>query len=198
MQAGPEDLAGIIVQRRAQIDDDVRRLSPKCVAVHADAGAGGKFGAHAVIVQHDRVIAGAGGLAGVIEGRAIPGMPDRRVAGIHLHVIARDGHYQHVTEIGMARPGEVRVAEPLDGRVFVAIAGGVSVALADLATGIRVGAELHHAERRRGTGEGMTLSARADERSRRGQGIATGRLSEGCRCDEHTARGEEESAHIPR
>src|SRR5690606_29769548 len=68
----PLHLAGVVVHRGAQVDQHVRRLVLlEGVAVHAHARAGGEFGAHAVVVQGDGVVAGFGALAVVREARGV-------------------------------------------------------------------------------------------------------------------------------
>ena len=47
-------------------------------------------------------------------------------AGMQLHV-AREGHYQNVAHVGVARAAEMGMTEPYDGLVAVLIAGAVVV-----------------------------------------------------------------------
>ena len=62
----------------------------------------------------------------------------------------------------MAGARKMGVAKSLYGRVFVAVAGRMPVAGADLAPGIRVRGELDHAERGRGSGKGVPFPGGAD------------------------------------
>src|SRR3546814_15002418 len=64
----------------------------------------------------------------------------------------------------MPRAREVRVAEPLDRRVVVAIARRVIVTIADRARRVGIGAELHHSQRRDRAAPGVPLAAGADDR----------------------------------
>lgn len=75
------------------------------------------------------------------------------------HDFARGGMEQDVGQVGTPRTAEVRMRKTVDGRIVVMVSGaGVPV------PGTRVGAELHHAERRRCARVGMPVVARADER----------------------------------
>ncbi len=136
------------------------------IAVDADARAGGEFSAHAGIAQRDRIIAGMRDLALVIEARAIAVARRLRVAGFERNrgIVADRGHDEEIAQITMPGTREMGVAKTLNGRVFVAVAGGVAVARADDAAGIGVGRELDHAERRHGAGIGVSFPAGADER----------------------------------
>jgi hypothetical protein len=140
------------------------RAGAEGVAVDADPRPRRHLRADLRIVERHGVIAGMRDFRRVREPRAIAGTRSGGIAWIERDGGARYRHHQHVAEIGMACPRKMRVAEALDGRIVVAIARRMAVAFADLATRVGVGAELHHAERRAGTGEGMPLPARADER----------------------------------
>jgi len=96
-------------------------------------------------------------------------MVEMRAIGLAVerNALARNRHDQEIAEIRMARARKMRVAEPLDRPVFVAVAGGPFVAFADDAGGVGVGAQLHHAEGRDRAGKGMTFAASADERIHR-------------------------------
>jgi len=106
--------------------------------MHADTGAGGELGTDAGIGERDRIIARTRDLAAVVEARPIARTGLGGVAGIEPHRIAGLRHHQHVAEVGMAGAREVRVAEALDRRILVAVAGSMAVAGADLAAGVRV------------------------------------------------------------
>src|SRR5690349_16889406 len=98
----------------------------------------------------------------------------RRVrAGIKWNCGRRtdDRHEQKVAEIAMPGARKMRVAETVNPRVGIAIARRPLVAVADLAAGICVRAELHHPERSNRAGKGMPLAARPDERIDRGIGL---------------------------
>lgn len=135
--------------------------------MHADPRAGGEFGAHAGIVQGDRVVAGLGALAGMAETRGVTAVGHARIAAFDLR-FAGHRHQQHIAEVGMAGAREMRMREADDGGVRMAVAGSPSVGiLAQLDA--RVRAELDHAERHRRTGKGMALATGADEGIDRGE-----------------------------
>ena len=138
----PEDLARIIVERAAQIDDQMRRLARgKGVAMHADARARGELRADAGIGERDRIIAGLRDFGRMGEARAIARAGRLRIAGFERHrrIVADRRHDEEIAEIAMAGAREMGVAEPLDRRVLVAIAGGMAVAGADDAAGVGIG-----------------------------------------------------------
>jgi len=73
----------------------------------------------------------------------------------------------------MPGAGEVRVREADDAVVVVAVAGGPAIRfVARLDPGVR--AELDHAERHHGAGEGVAFAAGADEGIDGGDGIRVG------------------------
>src|SRR3546814_18568365 len=60
VQPRPEDLARIIIERRAEVEEEMRVLARReAVAVDADARARGEFGADAAVSQRHGIIAGA-------------------------------------------------------------------------------------------------------------------------------------------
>ncbi len=160
----PQDLARVVVDAGAQVDDQMRRLAGReGIAMDADARAGGQLGAHAAVGQSDRIITGLGGFGLVVIGRAIAGMRHLGIARLGRYGVAGDRHDQDIAQVGMAGAGEMGVREAHDGRVFVAIARGDAIALLERAN-IAVGTELHHAERGGCAGIGVTTTTGADHR----------------------------------
>ena len=162
----PQDLAGIIVERAAQVEQQMHRLRPGggTIAGDTDPRPCGEFGADAAILQGDRIIARPRNLRRMVVARSIarPGLAG--VARLERNRVACHGHHQHIAEIRMPGARKVRQRKALDRRVLVPIAGGMAVAGAQDAGGVRVGRKLHHAERRDRTGKGMAFAAGADHR----------------------------------
>ena len=74
------------------------------------------------------------------------------------HKIFRKRHKPEISIVGATRAAEVGGAEAEDG-----VVGGVVARAAVPVVHAGVGAELHHAERHRGTREGMAVATCADE-----------------------------------
>src|SRR3546814_6714064 len=118
----------------------------EAVAVDADARARGEFGADAAVSQRHGIIAGARLLGLMVEPLAIARTGFGGIARIELDAI--DGtdlrHDENVAEVRMAGAREVRVTEPLDRRIVVAVTRGMIVAVANLAGRVGVGRQLDH------------------------------------------------------
>src|SRR3546814_9312960 len=112
-----------------------------------------------------RIIAGARLLGLMVEPLAIARTGFGGIARIELDAI--DGtdlrHDQDVAEVRMAGAREMRVTEPLDRRIGVAVTRGMIVAVSNLAGRVGVGRQLDHAERRGRAGQGMAFGARSEE-----------------------------------
>src|SRR3546814_2989406 len=92
MQPRPEDLARIIIERRAEVEQQMRVLARgEAVTVDADARARGEFGADAAVGQRHRIIAGARLLGLMVEPLAI--------ARTGLGGIARIRSEEHTSEL---------------------------------------------------------------------------------------------------
>ncbi|MNV25616.1 hypothetical protein D3C71_1167180 [compost metagenome] len=198
-QARPHDLAGVIVEAGAQVQQHARRLVGRIgIAVHADTGAGGQLGAHLGIIQGDRVVARFGALASVAEARGVAAARLVRVATLQAGIGAHR-HQQHVAQVGMAAAGEMRVREADDAAVVMAVAGRPAIGLVTrLDAGVR--AELDHAERHRGAGIGVPFPARTDERidGRIGTFSRTRRRSAGSPGRQHCSNREPPPPQRPR
>ena len=107
--------------------------------MHADARPGGEFGAHPAVAQGHRIIAGPGDLAVVVKPRAIAGTGLSGITRIKRHVGPGLWHDQNIAKVRMARARKMGVAEPLNGRIFIAIPGGMPIAGPDLARRIGIG-----------------------------------------------------------
>lgn len=162
-QPRPLHLAGVVVQAGAQVDEHMRRRAfRELIAMHAHARAGGEFGADVAVFQGHCVIAGLRLFAGVVELR---GIAAARLAGVPAFELDVAGlrHQQDVAQIRMPGTGKMRVREPDDGGVAMPIASRPAVGvLARL--DLRIRAQLHHAERHRGTWIGMAFATGANER----------------------------------
>ncbi len=179
VEARPEDLAGIVIERRAEIEEQMCLLARgEAVAMDADARPRGEFGADAGISKGHGIIAGARPFGVVAEALAIARAGLFGIAGIQLH-LSNLRHDEDVAEVRMARARKMRVAETLDRRVVVAVARGMIVAVADLARRVGVGRQLDHAEGRRRAGEGVAFGAGADHRIDEGERIGRRLLGEG-------------------
>ena len=139
-----------------QVNDYHRLLSAKTfvgVSVHSGTRPCGQFGKHIPTVQVDGIVTGRRFLIVMREMRLVQ-FPVQRV-----RVIGGDGHQEHVSVIQHSGSAQVSVAEADDGVVGIMIAGA---ALPGVHPGI--GAELHHAERSRGSGKSMAGKIRSDHR----------------------------------
>ena len=112
---------------------------------------------------------------GVRETRAIARLGLLRIARLQRNVVAADRHQEHIAKIAVARAGKMRMREAENRRVFVAISGRPLIALLE-GPNLRVGRQLHHAERRGRTRKRMSLRASTDQRVDQLEGI--GRLGE--------------------
>ena len=164
--AHARELGGPLLPQGAQIDALVRNRvheihdhAPRAVAVeriavHARTGCGSQLDRQPLVGQFDRVVAARGRLPVVREGVGL-----LQEGAVAHHLLAGGGMEEDVGQVGTSRTAQVGMRESVDGPVVVVVAGaGIPVARP------RVGAELHHAERRGGTGKGMSVEARADER----------------------------------
>ncbi len=162
-QPRPLHLARVVVQAGAQVDQHMRRRAfREPIAMHAHTRAGSEFGADVAVVQGHGVIAGLRLFAGVVELR---GIAAARLAGIPAFEfdVASLRHQQDVAQIRMPGTGKMRVREPDDGGVAMPVAGRPAIGvLARL--DLRIRAQLHHAERHRGTRIGMAFATGANER----------------------------------
>ena len=142
------------------------RIRPvdEAVPVDPDAGTRGQFGAHLLVDQAHRIIAGMRHFAVMVEARPIPRPRLFGIARLQRHGLARHRHDQEIAQVRMPRTREMGVAEPLDRRVLVPIARGVRIAGTDDAGRVGIGTQLHHPERRGCAGESMPLPARPDHR----------------------------------
>src|SRR5215470_1176339 len=170
-QSRPEDLAGIVVDRRAQIHQNVSGpIRWERVPMDTDARGGGEFGADTIVVEDYSVIAGLGNLCAVTKTGAVAGTRLVSIAGVELDV-AGNGLYQKVAKIGMTGAGKMSVRKTQDGGVFEAIARGPLVALFERKN-LRVGTELDHAEGNGGARKRVAVGASADERIHRVEGTS--------------------------
>jgi len=190
LQVRPQHLAGVVVDAGAQIEQQVRRLAGReGVAMPAHAAAGGEFGAHAIVAERDGVVARLLDLGVVTEARAVAAAGHLLVAWIELHVTG-DRHDQHVAHVRMPGAGEVRVGKTHDGGIVVLITRRPFVGVFEIRHR-RIGRELDHAERHRGTGKQVAIASRSDAWIDFG-GVRIARLGYGSdaqRChDEHTER----------
>ena len=161
--ARPEHLAGIVVDGVAQVDQHVRGLiRGKGVAVQRHARRRRQFRPHSGVGERHRIVAGVRDLGGVAVARAVAGAGPVRLAHLQVHG-ARDRHQRHVAQVRVPGAGEMRLAEALDRRIAEAVAGGVGVALVEVADP-GVGARLHHAEGDHRTGKGVPVRPGSDER----------------------------------
>ena len=117
---------------------------------------------HRRTVQIDGVEARRSSLEIVREMRGV-GVAVESLRSVILH-----RHHEHVAEVIAARTVEVRVAEAVDERIGVVVAGA---AVPVAAARTRVGAELHHTERPDRTRESVPGEVRSDHRRHVRSGI---------------------------
>src|ERR1700753_2603786 len=111
--------------------------------MHADTIGGSQLRGHGRVFQIHAVIARFRSLSGVRKTRAISRLGFLWISGFQGNILTADRHEKYVAEIAMSRAGEVRMREPEDGRVLVAISGCPLVALFKWPD-LRIGRELHH------------------------------------------------------
>src|SRR3546814_1570774 len=112
MQPRPEDLARIIIERRAEVEQQMRVLARgEAVTVDADARARGEFGADAAVGQRHRLIAGARLLGLMVEPLAIARTGLGGIARIALDAIhgTAPPHAEDAAAVRMGRAPELRV-----------------------------------------------------------------------------------------
>ena len=126
-----------------------------------------QLGVNSVIEQIHCVVTGLSPFLLVAEAGSIARSGLLDVTGFELH-IARDWLEQNVAEIGVPASREVCVREPKNRGVFVAISGSPLVTLFERAN-LRVGRQLHHAERYCCTRKRMAVRPGPDERVHQGQ-----------------------------
>src|SRR3546814_5058409 len=157
------------------------RPLPEPIAVQPAAFGDREFGEHAGL-ELDAIIAGLGMFVRITLAKALAGLFDR--SGFELQFAPRR-HHEDVEHVADAGAREMRMAEPHDRAIFLVIArAGVP------AMGVRIGAQLRHAERQRRAGKGMAVAAGADEEI----GLADGKraaLAHGAR-----ARSEEPTSEL--
>ena len=104
----------------------------------------------------------------MLEARAIACIGLGLCARVEMDV-ARDGQHHDVAQVGVACAAEVGVAEAHDGAVLVLVAGAVFIharlvlAVDVVRDSVGVGAELHDAEGRAGSWEGVAHAVGADD-----------------------------------
>ena len=165
----PEGLAVVVVDAVVEVQHNVAVRLGEGVAVHANALGSSEFRLDAAVRQGDFVVARAGGFGAVAEALAVSSVRILRSAGDQLH-IALAGHYEDVSEVGVAGAAEVGVAEAYYGAVVVLVAGAVFIGarlvfpLDVVGDHVGVRAELHAPEGNAGPGEGVPHAGGADER----------------------------------
>ncbi|MNM93889.1 hypothetical protein D3C81_1062770 [compost metagenome] len=181
--ARPQDLARVVIHAGAQVQHHMRRLAGReSVAMHANTRARGEFGADVGVIQRDGVIAGLRTLGGMAETRGVTAQRLIRIAALQLQ-LAGGRHQQQVAQVRMTGAGKVRMREPDDGAVVMAIPRRPAVTLlARLDAGIR--RQLDHAVRNGGPRVGMALAPGTDE----GVNGGVGRLVGGGRCCQRRRR----------
>ena len=164
----PKSLAVVVVDAVVEVQHYVPVRSGEAVAVHSDPRGSGEFRPDAAVLQGDLIMAGTCGFGGMAETLAVSAVGILRRAGHQLH-FAGAGHYQYISQVGMAGAAEVSVAEPDYGAVVVLIACAVLVGarlvlpLDVVGDHVGVGGELHSAEGHAGPREGMAHAGSAYE-----------------------------------
>src|SRR5947209_19576210 len=97
--------------------------------MHTYALAGGELRSNARIPQDHAVISRFGVFRCMGETGAIPSLGLLRIARLQRHGLAADGHNQYIAKVAVPRTREMRVREPQDRRVFIAITGRPFIAL---------------------------------------------------------------------
>ena len=166
----PKRLAVVIVDAMVQVQDQVP-FRPFRIGISMDANALGssQFHLDAGIRQRDLVMPGACRFGFMIE--TLP------VAGIRILCGSRNEpdfpgsrHEQDISEVGVSRAAEMRVAETHDRAVTVLVAGAVLIgtrlvhAFYVVRDHVRVRRQLYAPEGDAGAREGMPHTGRADKR----------------------------------
>ena len=128
----------------------------------------GKTTEDIVIAEAHLVIAGLANLSLMAESRAIASIGISGGARIQL-CLASVRHHQNITHIGMAGAIKVGIAETYTGIVFMLIASAILVrtrlvfTLDIVGNGVRIGTNLHKAERHTGTRECVPHTVGTDD-----------------------------------
>ena len=138
-----------------QVDENLSFADTgEAVLMHAGMGRGGKGHVHSPFRKIHRVKAGQSQLIVVRERKR-----GNHVLSVHLLDLAYGGGEEEVAQVGAAGTAQMRVREAQDGVVAIVVAAaGIPV----FRTGVR--AQLDQAVGRGGSGEGMPVETRADER----------------------------------
>ena len=181
--ARPQHLTGIVVDAAAQVEQHVTLCAfGKCVAMYTDTLAGGQLRAYSRVLKEHSVIAWLRDFAGVRKTRAIPRLGLLDIPGFKRDIVTAYRHKEYIAKITVPRTGEMRMREAEDGCVFVAISGCPLVALLEWPN-LRVGRELHHAERRGRSRKSMPFRPGADHRINKLDGV-------GCLCERNRGRNQ--------
>jgi hypothetical protein len=176
---------GLLVKSVCQIHQQVAiAVALEGIAMQAGAQRCGEFGLDVVVGQVDSVVARACLFRSPVVARAVTAAWMTGAAVCQLRLVTRCGviarvivlvvrqaataclqhhgalgrHHQHIEHVAVARATEMGVGEAHDRAIALVITRtGIP---ADI---VRVGAELHHAERHRCTGIRMTVSTGTDE-----------------------------------
>ena len=133
------------------------------------SGGCGQLSLHPVVVESHFVISGRGFLSVVRETAAVAAVRIVARAGIQFQR-AGGRHQQDISEIGVARSAEMRVAEAYDCRVRIAVAGAIFIdtrlvfAVHIVRDGVRVRAQLNPAERHARARKSVSHTVGSDER----------------------------------
>lgn len=121
----------------------------------ANAPARAGFDPYAALTQQHRVTACLHAFAVMRETPTVATVRLGRIVRIQLH-LAGNPHHQHITQVGMAGAREMRVPETHDDGIARLVAGSLLAGMLEVGhRGLR--RPLDHAERRRGTGEGVAV-----------------------------------------
>ncbi len=161
--ARPQHLARIVIDRRPQIHQQMRRNSRgKRIAMNANPRRRRHLSPHLIVVQRHRVVARLSLLRLMPEPRAIARASLIDLARLQPH-LTRDRLYQHIAKIRMPRAGKVSMRKPQDRRVFIPITRRPLIALLE-GPYLRIRAKLHHAKRNCRPRKRMPLRPRPNHR----------------------------------
>ncbi len=168
-QVGPQRLAVVVVDAVLQVEDDVAvHVLRVLVLMYADMFRSRQPYLDAVVVEGHAVVARGGRLAVVRVAGAVAGIGVSLRAGVEAY-LACGGHDENVAEVGVAGSAEVGVAEADDGTVFMLVTSTILIysrlinAIDVVRHSVGIGTELHDAERRAGSGEGVPHAVGADD-----------------------------------
>ena len=168
-EVSPEGLAVVVVDAVLQVEDDAAVLAFRIgIAMDASVFSGCQLCFDTIILQKHLIIPWHGYFRVMAETGAITSIGIGLCTGIELD-FTRNRHHQDVAQIRVPCATEMGMAEAHNGAVFVLITSTILIhsrlinAVDVVRHGVSVWTELHNAERRTCSWEGMSHAVRPDD-----------------------------------